>query len=58
MSEDIEFLNTQQVAEMLGCSLPTARKLFKKPDFPVIKVGKNYRILKSAFIEWCSQNRI
>lgn len=59
MDEKIKFLNTKQVAEALGCSLPTARTLMlKSPDCPVIRVGKNLKISKQAFIEWASKRRV
>lgn len=54
--EELEFLNTEQVSKILGCSVTTARKLCNSDDFPSIKVGKNYRILKSEFIKWCHGN--
>ena len=46
------------VAKIIGCSIPTARKLFYRNDFPAIKVGKNLKVLKSEFIKWCSERRM
>ena len=56
--EDLVFLTPMDVAEVMGCSIPTARQLFYREDFPAIKVGKNLKVLKSAFITWASQRRV
>lgn len=55
--KEIIFLTTKDVAEILGCSIPTARNLFRRPDFPTIKVGKNFKVSKTAFEEWASVKR-
>lgn len=45
MDDRIRFLNTKQVAEALGCSLPTARNIMlKSADFPLLRIGKNFRV--------------
>lgn len=56
--EDLVFLTPMDVAEAMGCSIPTARQLFYREDFPAIKVGKNLKVLKSAFITWASERRM
>lgn len=40
MSVEIKFIGTKEVAEALGCSLPTARNIMLRADFPLIRVGK------------------
>ena len=50
------FLDTKAVAQYLGCSLPTARQIMYRSDFPLIKVGKNLRVERSALKKW-AQNR-
>ena len=52
------FYNTQQVAQCMGCSLTTARQIFRRPDFPALKIGKNFKVEKCAFEKWCSERRI
>ena len=42
--EEIKFMNTKQVAQALGCSMPTARQIMMRADFPLIRVGKNYKV--------------
>ena len=43
--EDLVFLTPMDVAEVMGCSIPTARQLFYREDFPALKVGKNLKVL-------------
>ena len=58
MNETIKFLNTKQVAEALGCSLPTARGIMMRADFPLVRVGKNFKVSEQAFIEWSKTRRV
>lgn len=59
MDEKIKFLNTKEVAEALGCSLPTARNIMlKSADFPLLRIGKNFRVNEQAFIEWSKKRRV
>ena len=57
-NEELVFLTPMDAAKIIGCSIPTARKLFYRDDFPAIKVGKNLKVLKSEFIKWCSERRM
>lgn len=59
MDDKIRFMNTKQVAEALGCSLPTARNIMLKcADFPAIRVGKNLKVNEQAFLEWSKKRRV
>ena len=53
--EEVVFLTPKDVAEMMNCSLVSARQLFHRKDFPSIRRGKNFKVMKSAFIKWCEQ---
>ena len=55
---NIKFLNTRDVATVLNCSVPTARHLMMRADFPLIKVGKNLKVEEQAFIEWANKRRV
>ena len=55
--DDLIFYNTEQVAKMLGCSVPTARGIFHRRDFPALVIGKNFKVEKHAFERWCSERR-
>lgn len=58
MNAEFRFLNTKEVAEALGCSLPTARQIMMRADFPLIRVGKNLKVEAQAFLEWAKQRRV
>lgn len=51
-------LGTKEVAEALGCSLPTAREIMHRKDFPLIKAGKNLRVSELAFQNWLLERRV
>ncbi len=34
----LTFYGVKEVAELLGCSIPTAREIMKRSDFPCVKV--------------------
>lgn len=56
--DEIVFLTPMDVAKAMGCSVPTARQLFYRADFPALKVGKNLKVLKSAFLKWSSERHM
>lgn len=58
MSEDIKFIGTKEVAEALGSSLPTARNIMLRADFPLIRVGKNLKVELNAFLNWSQKRRV
>lgn len=58
MEAQINFLGTKEVAEALGYSLPTARNIIMRADFPLVRVGKNLKVSEQAFIEWSKKRRI
>ena len=58
MDEKLIFMNTKEVAEALGCSLPTARNIMMRADFPLVRVGKNFKVSEQAFIEWSKKRRV
>lgn len=54
---EYDFLGTKEIAELMKCSLPVAREIMRSKDFPLIKVGKNLKVMASAFREWASERR-
>ena len=56
--DELVFLTPMDVSKIIGCSVQAARELFYREDFPTIKVGKNFKVMKSAFIDWCSSRRV
>lgn len=53
----IIFYGTKEVAQCLGCSLPTAREIMQSYDFPLIRAGKNFKVAKPAFEKWAMERR-
>lgn len=51
------FYTTSDIAEILGCAPETARQIMNRPDFPLIRVGKNYKVFKPAFEKWAMERR-
>ena len=45
---DTVFYDTKAVAKCLGCSIPTARNIMYRADFPLVKAGKNLSDAKKA----------
>ena len=56
-TNELVFYGTKEVASALKCSIPTARQLFHRADFPALKIGKNFRVEKSALEKWASERR-
>ena len=54
----MQFIGTKEVARLMGCSVPVARQIMNRRDFPLIKCGKNLKVMKSEFIKWASERRI
>ncbi len=51
-------MNTKEVAQALSCSLPTARRIMQREDFPLIRVGKNMKVSPEALREWMKNRRV
>lgn len=51
------FYNTDDLTRILGCSSQTAREIMNRNDFPLIKVGKNFKVYKVAFENWALERR-
>ena len=55
---NMQFIGTKEIAELMGCSIPIARQIMHRKDFPLIKCGKNLRVMKSEFGRWASERRV
>ena len=55
---DMQFIGSKEIAALMGCSVPVARQIMRRKDFPLIKCGKNLKVMKSEFIKWASTRRI
>ena len=54
-NDELVFLTPMDIAKAMDRSVPTARSLFYRDNFPGLKIGKNYKVLKSAFLKRCSE---
>ncbi|MBQ0084603.1 MAG: helix-turn-helix domain-containing protein [Clostridiales bacterium] len=54
----MQFIGTKEIAALMGCSMPVARQIMRRKDFPLVKCGKNLKVMKSEFIKWASEKRI
>ena len=57
-NNDLQFLGSADIAALLGCSLPVARQLMRRKDFPLVKCGKNYKVMRKQFEVWASERRL
>ena len=57
LDDGMQFIGTKEIAKLMKCSIPVARQIMHRKDFPLIKCGKNLRVMKSEFIKWASQRR-
>lgn len=55
--DSMQFIGTKEIAKLMKCSVPVARQIMHRKDFPLIMCGKNLRVMKSEFIKWASQRR-
>ncbi len=58
MNNDLKFLNTKEVAAALNCSLPTARQIMMRADFPLIRTGRAFKVNEQAFLDWSRKRRV
>ena len=54
----MQFIGTKEVAALMGCSIPVARQIMRRKDFPLVKCGKNLKVMKSKLSEWASVRRV
>ena len=47
-------LNIHDVAELMGCSVPTVERLTRSGDLPSVKVGRLRRFLRSDLMDHLS----
>ncbi|MFS0782078.1 helix-turn-helix domain-containing protein [Bacillus sp. 1P06AnD] len=51
-------LTAAEISEILMVSKPTAYEIMEHKSFPLIKIGRSKRVLKSKFFEWLSQQQV
>ena len=45
-------LNTEEVAKLFQTSTKAVHKMFARPDFPGLKIGKKLMVRIDRFYEW------
>ena len=58
LDEGMRFIGSKEIAALMGCSIPVARQIMRRKDFPLVMCGKNLKVMKSEFIKWASQRRV
>ncbi len=56
--DDLSFIGSKEIAQYMGVSLPVARQIMHRKDFPLIKCGKNLRVMKKHFETWAAERRL
>ncbi len=49
-------LDANDLSEILGISKACCYSMFKRKDFPTIKIGKRCLVSRDRFIEWLEKN--
>ena len=55
--EHQSFLTPQEVSEILRVSVYTVRRWIKEGDLPAYKVGRGWRISRTAIAAWLGQHQ-
>lgn len=55
--EPLVFYDVKEVAKVLSCSIPTAREIMHRADFPSLKIANTMRVSKTALEQWAMQKR-
>lgn len=58
MSKNVRLIGVKEVARILGCSPTIARNIMKRPDFPLVKVGRELKVNEDSFVEWTKRRRM
>ena len=55
---ELNFLTVRDVSRIMGISLPLARQIFDRPEFPKLQIGRRILVSEEAFRAWASQRRV
>ena len=50
-----DVIGPSEIARYMGCCLTVGYGFFKRPGFPVIRVGRKYLADKRSFLKWLSE---
>lgn len=57
-SDDMIFYNVKDVARVMNISIPTARGIMHRHDFPLVGTEKRPMVSKAAFEKWTMERRV
>jgi excisionase family DNA binding protein len=49
---NFEVLTAQNIAKILKVSRATAYEIIERDDFPIIRIGRNKRVMAHEFLNW------
>ena len=49
---NFEVLTAQDIAKILKVSRATAYEIMERNDFPIIRIGRNKRVMAHEFVAW------
>lgn len=52
-----EYLSTEQVAEMIGCTVESIRTYCSRDDLPCVRIGKLRRFHRGDVLAWLEERR-
>ncbi|MDE6592079.1 MAG: hypothetical protein K2K57_03325 [Oscillospiraceae bacterium] len=52
-----EYITVKEAADVMGISFQTFYSRYNEMPFPVLRVGRNFRVLKAPFIEYMRTGR-
>lgn len=58
MNRNDEMLNAQEAANFLGAHVETVRRLARKGEIPAFKLGKDWRFLRKALLQWIDTHQL
>lgn len=55
--DGLQFVDSAELARLMGCSVVQARQIMHRRDFPAVKIGKAWKVSRLALAEWASTRR-
>lgn len=58
IQEAEDYLTAEDIAKIMNCTIVSARDYMNRPDFPLIKCGKGFKVNRMAFFLYNLSRRI
>lgn len=56
--EQIKFYDAKKLAEIMECSVVTARSIMNSGELPVKKIGRTHKVSSVAFEKWSAERHV